>query len=85
MFTLWRPLLRPLDLILMTKPCYAGRPPVSCINNVKFRKKILLGDTLEIHAELLSERMEGNCHVPVSVFTAGELAAETEATRLRCA
>ena len=70
------------DLILMTKPCYAGKTPLFLgINNVKFRKKILPGDTLEIHAELLSERMEkavATCRC--QVFTAGELAAETEVT-----
>ena len=45
------------DLVLMTKPAYADKVPLFLgINNVKFRKKILPGDTLEIHAELLSER-----------------------------
>ena len=45
------------DLVLITKPAYADKVPLFLgINNVKFRKKILPGDTLEIHAELLSER-----------------------------
>lgn len=70
------------DLVLMTKPVYAGKVPLFLgINNVKFRKKILPGDTLEIHAELLSERPEkaiATCKC--KVFTAGDLAAETEVT-----
>lgn len=51
------------------------------INNVKFRKKILPGDTLEIHAELLSERAKkaiATCKC--AVYTAGDLAVETGVT-----
>lgn len=70
------------DLVLMTKPCYAGKTPLFLgINNVKFRKKILPGDTLEIHAELFSERPEkaiASCRC--QVFTDGDLAAESEVT-----
>lgn len=70
------------DLVLMAKPCYAGKIPLFVgINHVKFRKKILPGDTLEIHAELLSERTEkaiATCRC--SVYTLKELAAETEVT-----
>ena len=45
------------DLVLMTKPEYVGKTPLFLgINNVRFRKKILPGDTLEIHSELMSER-----------------------------
>lgn len=70
------------DLVLMTKPCYAGKTPLFLgINNVKFRKKILPGDTLEIHAELFSERPEkaiASCKC--QVFTDGDLAAESEVT-----
>ena len=70
------------DLVLMTKPAYADKVPLFLgINNVKFRKKILPGDTLEIHAELLSERAKkaiATCKC--QVFNGGELAAETEVT-----
>lgn len=70
------------DLVLMTKPAYADKVPLFLgINNVKFRKKILPGDTLEIHAELLSERAKkaiATCKC--AVYTAGDLAAETGVT-----
>ena len=41
-------------------------------------KKILPGDTLEIHVELLSERAIATCKC--AVYTAGDLAAETGGT-----
>lgn len=70
------------DLILMTKPSYVGKTPLFLgINNVRFRKKVVPGDTLEIHAELMSERPEkaiATCKC--SVYTDGDLAAETEVT-----
>ena len=70
------------DLVLMTKPAYADKVPLFLgINNVKFRKKILPGDTLEIHTELLSERAKkaiATCKC--AVYTAGDLAAETGVT-----
>ena len=70
------------DLVLMTKPAYAGKVPLFLgINNVKFRKKILPGDTLEIHAEMLTERADkaiATCKC--TVYTAGDLAAESEVT-----
>ena len=70
------------DLVLMTKPVYAGKTPLFLgINNVRFRHKILPGDTMEIHAQLLSERPEkaiATCRC--TVYVAGELAAETEVT-----
>ncbi len=70
------------DLVLMTKPDYAGKIPLFLgINNVKFRKKILPGDTLEIHAEILTQRPEkaiATCKC--TVYTAGNLAAESEVT-----
>lgn len=70
------------DLVLMSKPAYAEKVPLFLgIDHVKFRKKILPGDTLEIHAELLRERAEkaiATCRC--SVYTEKELAAETEVT-----
>ncbi|NCE65177.1 3-hydroxyacyl-ACP dehydratase FabZ [Pseudoflavonifractor sp. 524-17] len=70
------------DLVLMSKPIYAGKAPLFLgINSARFYKKILPGDTLEIRAELLSERAEkaiATCKC--AVYTAGDLAAETEVT-----
>ena len=70
------------DLVLMTKPAYAGKIPLFLgINNVRFLRKILPGDTMEIHARLLSERPEkaiATCRC--TVYVAGEPAAETEVT-----
>ena len=70
------------DLVLMTKPAYAGKIPLFLgINNVKFRKKILPGDTMDIRAELLSEREEkaiASCKC--TVYVKDELAAESEVT-----
>ncbi|CDC67981.1 MULTISPECIES: 3-hydroxyacyl-ACP dehydratase FabZ [environmental samples] len=70
------------DLVLMTKPEYQGKTPLFLgINNVRFRRKILPGDTIEIHAALMSERPEkaiATCKC--EVYNHGELAAETEVT-----
>ncbi|MFV0497613.1 MAG: 3-hydroxyacyl-ACP dehydratase FabZ family protein [Candidatus Fimivivens sp.] len=70
------------DLILMTKACYAQKVPLLLgINNVRFYKKILPGDTIEIHGQLLSERADkavATCKC--NVFNNGDLAAETEIT-----
>ena len=70
------------DILLTLKPEYAGKTPLFLgINNVRFRRKILPGDTLQIHAEMLSERPEkaiATCKCVVKV--GGELAAETEVT-----
>ena len=70
------------DLALMTKPAYAGKIPLFLgINNVKFRKRILPGDTLDIHAGLLSEREEkAIATFKCEVYIRQELAAETEVT-----
>lgn len=70
------------DLILMTKPEYAGKVPLFLgINNARFRKKIVPGDTMEIRAQMFKERAEkaiATCKC--EVYTDGELAAETEVT-----
>ena len=69
-------------IMLLVKPEYKGLTPLFLgINNVHFRKKILPGDTLQIHAELLSERPEKaivTCKCTVTV--GGELAADSEVT-----
>ncbi len=70
------------DIVLMTKPAYKGKTPLFLgINNVKFRKKVMPGDTLEIHAKLASEWAEkaiATCKC--EAYVGGELAAETEIT-----
>ena len=68
------------DILLMTLDRYKGKIPLFLgINNVSFRKKVVPGDTLEIHAVLMSERPEkaiATCKA--EVFTNGELAASSE-------
>ena len=70
------------DLVLMTKPEYKGLVPLFLgINNVRFRKKISPGDTIELHADLMSERPEraiATCKG--AAYLNGELACETEIT-----
>ncbi len=70
------------DILLMLKPEYAGKTPLFLgINNVRFRRKILPGDTLQIHAEMLSERPGKAIATCKCVVKVGEeLAAETEVT-----
>lgn len=68
------------DILLLSLDRYKGKIPLFLgINNVSFRKKIVPGDTLEIHATILSERREKAIAIcKAMVYTAGELAAETE-------
>ena len=70
------------DVLLMTKECYAGKTPMFLgLNNVRFLRKILPGDTIVIKAELIKERAEkaiATCSA--EVFDNGELAATGEVT-----
>lgn len=70
------------DLVLMTKPAYVGKIPLFLgINNVKFKKKILPGDTIELRAEMLTERAEkaiATC--ACTALTDGDVAATCEVT-----
>ena len=70
------------DLVLMSKPAYAGKTPLFLgINNVRFLRKILPGETLEIRAQLLHERPEkaiATC--AAEIYDHGELAATGEVT-----
>lgn len=70
------------DVLLMTKECYTGKTPLFLgINNVRFLRKILPGDTIVIKAELIKERAEkaiATCSA--EVFDNGELAATGEVT-----
>ena len=70
------------DILLLSAERYAGKIPLFLgINNVRFIRKILPGDTLEIHAKLASERVEkaiATCSAEIHVH--GELAATGDVT-----
>jgi 3-hydroxyacyl-[acyl-carrier-protein] dehydratase len=70
------------DILLLSRECYRGLTPLFLgINNVRFRRKVLPGDTLTIRASLLSERPEkmiATC--AAKAYNNGELAAEGEVT-----
>lgn len=70
------------DVLLLSKECYAGKTPLFLgINNVRFRRKILPEDTIEIRAELLSENLEkGIATCSAKIYDQGELAAEGDVT-----
>lgn len=65
------------DILLLSTERYAGKTPLFLgINNVRFLKKILPGDTIEIRAKLTAERVEkaiATCSA--EVYNHGELAA----------
>lgn len=70
------------DILLLSAERYAGKIPLFLgINNVRFIRKILPGDTLEIHVKLASERVEkaiATCSAEIYVH--GELAATGDVT-----
>lgn len=70
------------DILLLSTERYSGKTPLFLgIDQVKFRRKILPGETLEICARLTHERMEkaiATC--AAEVFAGGELAASGEVT-----
>ena len=70
------------DILLLSMDRYAGKVLLFLgINNVRFLRKILPGDTLEIHAKLASERVEkaiATC--AAEIYNHGELAATGEVT-----
>ena len=70
------------DILLLSMERYAGKVPLFLgINNVRFLRKILPGDTIEIHAKLASERAEkaiATC--AAEIYDHGELAASGEVT-----
>ena len=70
------------DILLLSKECYAGKTPLFLgINNVRFRRKILPEDTIEIRAELASEITEkGVATCSARIYNRGELAAEGDVT-----
>lgn len=70
------------DILLLSMPRYAGKTPLFLgIDKVSFRRKILPGDTLEIHAAMASERPEkaiATCSA--EIYVRGELAATGQVT-----
>ena len=70
------------DFLLLSMERYAGKVPLFLgINNVRFLRKILPGDTIEIHARLASERAEkaiATCSA--EIYNHGELAATGDVT-----
>lgn len=50
-----------VDILLMSTPFCAKKTPLLLgVDKVNFRKKILPGDTIEIHASIISEQKEKN-------------------------
>ena len=70
------------DVLLLSTQRYAGKIPLFLgINNVRFLKKILPGDTIEIQAKLTAERKEkaiATCSA--EVYNHGELAVTGDVT-----
>ena len=70
------------DILLLSTERYAGKVPLFLgINNVRFLRKILPGDTLEIRAKLASERPEkaiATCSA--EIYNRGELAVSGDVT-----
>lgn len=70
------------DILLLSTERYRGKVPLFLgIDKVRFLKKILPGDTLEIHARLTSERAEkaiATC--TAQIYNCGQLAAQGDVT-----
>lgn len=70
------------DILLLSTERYAGKIPLFLgINNARFLKKILPGDTIEIRAKLTSERAEkaiATCSA--EVYNHGDLAVTGDVT-----
>lgn len=70
------------DILLLSTERYVGKIPLFLgINNVRFLKKILPGDTIEIRAKLSAERKEkaiATCSA--EVYNHGELAVTGDVT-----
>ncbi len=70
------------DILLLKMERYAGKIPLFLgINNVRFLKKILPGDTIEIRAKMASERAEkaiATCSA--EIYNHGELAVSGDVT-----
>ncbi len=70
------------DILLLSAERYAGKIPLFLgINNVRFLRKILPGDTIEIRAKMASEREEkaiATCSA--EIYNHGELTATGDVT-----
>ena len=70
------------DILLLSAERYAGKIPLFLgINNVRFLRKILPGDTIEICAKMASERVEkaiATCSAEIYIH--GELTATGDVT-----
>jgi 3-hydroxyacyl-[acyl-carrier-protein] dehydratase len=70
------------DVLLLSTERYAGKIPLFLgIDHVRFLRRILPGDSIEIHAKLASERTEkavATCSA--EIFCRGELAATGDVT-----
>ena len=68
------------DILMMTTGRYGGKLPLFMgVREANFRRKILPGDTLEIHVSLLEEKTERGLAVcRGQVFVDGTLAADLE-------
>lgn len=70
------------DILLLKMDRYAGKIPLFLgINNVRFLKKVLPGDTIEIRAKMASERAEkaiATCSA--EIYNHGELAVSGDVT-----
>lgn len=70
------------DILLLSTERYAGKTPLFLgIDKVRFRRKILPGDTIELHVRLTSERHEkaiATC--AAEVYNHGELAVTGDVT-----
>lgn len=70
------------DILLLKMDRYTGKTPLFLgINNVRFLKKILPGDTIEIRARMASERAEkaiATCSA--EIYNHGELAVSGDVT-----
>lgn len=70
------------DILLLSMPCYQGKLPLFLgIDKVRFRRKLLPGDTIEIVARLSAHRPEkaiATC--TAEIFSGGQLAASGQVT-----
>jgi 3-hydroxyacyl-[acyl-carrier-protein] dehydratase len=70
------------DVLLLSRPEFAGKTPYFIgIDKVKFKSKILPGDEIEIHAEVLRENAEkAIVTCAAKILNKGVLAVEGEVT-----
>ena len=67
-----------LDNYISTVRQYFDDDVINYINNVKFKQKVLPGDTLIFKAELISPIRRGICHMQSYGYANGKLVVEAE-------